>query len=140
VSEKIQDMTNENYMLNTLVQRQTREKFDCTEKLFSASKQIHELMEKNASNKMEIESSKFKLNTLADDLNHEKKKVKQLEGVVKEKNNWIEKEQSRRQELRKLLQKKDKNILELKANCNSLETDVTQLMNELRKLEAMAGN
>merc|ERR1719273_569051 len=138
VSWKIQDMKNENYMLNALVQRQTREKVDSTEKLISASKQIHELMEKHNTNKREIESNKYKLNTLADDLNHEKKKVKRLEGVVIEKNNWIEKEQSRRQELLKLLEKKDQSISKLKENCNSLETDVTQLMNELRKLEAIA--
>jgi len=140
VSEKFQDLANENFMLNALVQRQTREKVDSTEKLFAASKQIQELIGKNTTSKMEIESSNFKLTTLTDDLSHERKKVKRLEGLIHEKNSWIEREQNKKQELKKLLQKKDRNIMELTKNCNSLETDVTQLMNELRKLEAVAGS
>jgi len=140
LSEKFQDLANENFMLNALVQRQTREKVDSTEKLFAASKQIQELIGKNTTSKMEIESSNFKLTTVTDDLSHERKKIKRLEGVINEKNSWIEREQNKKQELKKLLQKKDRKIVELTKNCNSLETDVTQLMNELRKLEAVAGS
>jgi len=134
-SETVQDMNNENLMLNALVQRQTKENINSTEKLFAASKQIHELMAKNTASKMEIESSKFKVSTLTDDLNQEKKKVKRLIGLLNEKRTWVKMEQNKRQELMKLLQKKDRKIVEWTKKCNSLETDVTQLMNELRKIE-----
>jgi len=134
-SETFQDMNNENLMLNALVQRQTKENINSTEKLFAASKQIHELMGKNNANKMEIESLKFKVSSLTDDLNNEKKKVKRLIGLLNEKRTLVKMEQSKRQELMKLLQKKDRTIVELTKKCNSLETDVTQLMNELRKPE-----
>jgi len=134
-SETFQDMNNENLMLNALVQRQTKENINSTEKLFAASKQIHELMGKNNANKMEIESLKFKVSSLTDDLNNEKKKVKRLIGLLNEKRTLVKMEQSKRQELMKLLQKKDRTIVELSKKCSSLETDVTQLMNELRKPE-----
>lgn len=133
--ETVQDINNENLMLNALVQRQTKENINSTEKLFAASKQIQELMGKNTANKMQIESSRIKISTLNDDLNQEKKKVKRLIGLLNEKRTWVKMEQNKRQELMKLLQKKDRTIVELTKKCNSLETDVTQLMNELRKLE-----
>jgi len=131
----LQEMASQNYMLDCFAKKMTQEKRDTEEKLSAASKQIHEMVKQNTTNAVELKSSQFRLNICTDDLHQEKKKVKMLESILNEKNNWIENEQKKCSNLQTTIQLKNRKIEELKISCTSLETDVTQLMNELRRFE-----
>jgi hypothetical protein len=131
--EVLNEMVNHSYMWEALFRKTLGEKKELENKLVISTQRFDELLQNRAANRMELESCKLRINKYSEDLHQEKAKNKKRQAIIDDHRNSDEEQKNKVRKLQRTLQEKDDDIRQLKKDCNSLELDVTQLMNEFRR-------
>lgn len=131
----LNETMNQSYMWEALFRKTLGEKKELDNKLALSTQRFDELLQSRATNRMELESCKLKINKYSEDLHQEKDKNKKRQAIIDDHRNSEKEQQKKFRKLQRTLEEKDDHIRQLKKDCNSLELDVTQLMNEFRRDE-----